>query len=57
MKCILDRKDRINSILNNNRCSIDQSLNCLDQGINSGISFNCRSPCSPCRPCPVVYGC
>ena len=54
MKCILDRKDRINNVLNNNRCSIDQSLNCLDKGINCGINFNCRSPC---RPCPVVYGC
>ena len=54
MKCILDRKERINNVLNNNRCSIDQSLNCLDQGINRGVNFNCRSPC---RPCPVVYEC
>jgi len=52
MKCILDRKERINNVLNNNRCSIDQSLNCLDQGINRGVV--CRSPC---RPCPVVYEC
>ena len=57
MKCILDRKERINSVLTNNRCSIDNSLNCLDQGINCRISFNCRSPCTPCRPCPAVYGC
>jgi nucleoprotein TPR len=54
MKCILDRKERINNVLNNNRCSIDQSLNCLDQGINRGVNFNCYSPC---RPCPVVYEC
>ena len=54
MKCILDRKERINNVLNNNRCSIDQSLNCLDQGINRGVNFNCHSPC---RPCPVVYEC
>lgn len=30
MKYILNRKDRINSILINNRCTLDKSLNCLD---------------------------
>ena len=51
MKCILDRKDRINTLLANNRCSIDQSLNNLDEGINRVRSFNCRNPCT------VVYEC
>ena len=51
MKCILDRKDRINSVLVNNRCSIDQSLNCLDEGINKCRTINCATPCC------VVYDC
>ena len=51
MKCILDRKDRINSVLANNRCTIDQSLNNLDDYINRGKCFNCRNPCG------VVYEC
>lgn len=51
MKCILDRKDRINSVLVNNRCTIDQSLNNLDDFINKGKCFNC------CNPCGVVYEC
>ena len=41
---ILDRKDRINSLLLNNRSTIDQSLNDLDECINRGKSFSCRTP-------------
>ena len=43
---ILDRKDRINSVLMNNRCQIDQSLNDLDHYINRGNCINYRSPCN-----------
>ena len=60
MKCILDRKERIHSVLANNRCTIDQSLNNLDDYINRGKCFNCRnpsSPCSPCSPCKHIYEC
>ena len=49
MKSILDRKERINSVLMSNRCTIDQSLNSLDEYINKGKCFNCRSPC--CYDC------
>ena len=49
MKSILDRKERINSVLMNNRCTIDQSLNNLDDYINKGNCFNCRTPC--CYEC------
>ena len=58
MKCILDRKERINSVLANNRCTIDQSLNNLDDYINRGKCFNCRNPssrCNPCSPCKHIY--
>ena len=41
---ILDRKDRINSLLLNNRSTIDQSLNDLDECINRGKSSSCRTP-------------
>ena len=51
MKCILDRKDRINSVLVNNRCTIDQSLNNLDDYINKGKCFNCRNPCGAMYEC------
>ena len=34
---ILNRKDRITSLLMNNRSIIDQSLNELDEGINRGL--------------------
>ena len=36
MILILNRKDRINSLLMSNRSTIDQSLNNLDEGINRG---------------------
>ena len=49
MKSILDRKERINSVLMNNRCTIDQSLNNLDDYINKGNCFNCRTHC--CYEC------
>ena len=57
MKCILDRKDRINSVLVNNRCTINQSLNNLDEHINRGKCFNYNSPCNPCSPCRHIYEC
>ena len=41
---ILDRKDRINSLLLSNRSTIDQSLNDLDECINRGKSSSCRTP-------------
>lgn len=34
MRNVLNRKDRINSVLSNNRCRIDNSLNNLDDYIN-----------------------
>ena len=49
MKCILDRKERINSVIMNNRCTIDKSLNNLDEYINRGKCFNCGIPC--CHQC------
>ena len=50
MKSILDRKERINSVLMSNRCTIDQSLNNLDNYINKGKCFvSCRNPC--CYEC------
>ena len=51
MKCILDRKERINSVLANNRCNIDQSLNNLDDYINRGKCLNCRNPCNHIYEC------
>ena len=45
MKSILNRKERINSVLMSNRANIDQSLNSLDAYINKGKCFNCVSPC------------
>ena len=51
MKCILDRKERINSVLANNRCNIDQSLNNLDEYINRGKCLNCRNPCNHIYEC------
>ena len=61
MKSILDRKERINSVLVSNRCTIDQSLNNLDAYINKGKCINCVPPCSPCcspyPPCSHIYEC
>lgn len=51
MKSILDRKDRINSVLMNNRCTIDQSLNNLDVYINKGKCLNCITPCIHVHEC------
>ena len=50
MRCILDRKERINSVLVSNRCAIDNSLNSLDEYINRTNNFNCLIPC--CHECP-----
>ncbi len=50
MRSILDRKERINSVLVSNRCTIDKSLNNLGEYINRGNSINCRIPC--CHECP-----
>ena len=41
---ILNRKDRITSLLMNNRNIIDQSLNDLDEGINRGKGLDSRTP-------------
>ena len=57
MKCILNRKDRINSVLVNNRCTIDQSLNNLDEQINRGKCLNCISPCYSCSSCSTCSPC
>ena len=45
MKSILDRKDRINSVLVSNRCTIDKSLSNFDEYINRRKCFNCPNPC------------
>ena len=41
MQAILNRKDRISSLLMSNRSTIDQSLNNLDEFINRGNRFVC----------------
>lgn len=41
MQAILNRKDRITSLLMSNRSTIDQSLNNLDEFINRGNRFVC----------------
>ena len=51
MKCILNRKERINSILASNRYNIDQSLNNLDEYINKGNFPNCINPCNQVYEC------
>lgn len=51
MRCILDRQDRINSVLASNRCTIDQSLNSLDKGINKIKCINCVTPCNVICDC------
>ena len=43
---VLNRKDRINSLLMSNRSTIDQSLNNLDECINNRRSIGCRTSCS-----------
>ena len=44
MISILNRKDRIGSLLMSNRSTIDQSLNNLDECINRGKNFASRTP-------------
>ena len=51
MRCILDRKERINSLLMNNRCTLDQSLNCLSKCVNK------RNCLNQINPCPMPYHC
>ena len=51
MHTILNRQDRISSLLMNNRSTIDQSLNNLDECINRGKCFVCRSTCSCSTTC------
>ena len=41
MISILNRKDRISSLLMSNRSTIDHSLNNLDEGINRGNFVSC----------------
>ena len=43
MISILNRKDRISSLLMSNRSTIDHSLNNLDEGINRGNFVSCSS--------------
>ena len=51
MKFILNRKERINSVLASNRYNIDQSLNNLDEYINKGKFPNCINPCHQVYEC------
>ena len=51
MKSILDRKERISSVLMSNRCTIDQSLNNLDAYINNRKCCDCPTPCTPIYDC------
>ena len=44
MISILNRKDRIGTLLMSNRSTIDQSLNNLDEFINRGNNFGSRTP-------------
>ena len=46
MISILNRKDRISSLLMSNRSTIDQSLNNLDECINRGQNYGSRTPCN-----------
>jgi chromosome segregation ATPase len=48
-KYVLDRKKRISSLLLNNRNTIDQSLNNLDEGINKRNNYENYSPISKSR--------
>ena len=43
---VLNRKDRISSLLMSNRSTIDQSLNNLDEYINNRKSFGSKTSCS-----------
>ena len=48
-KYVLDRKKRISNLLINNRNTIDQSLNNLDEGINKRNNYENYSPMSKSR--------
>ena len=55
MRNVLNRKDRINSVLSNNRCRIDKSLNNLDEYING--EKRCNSPGCFKHCCHGFYEC
>ena len=55
MKNVLNRKDRINSVLVNNRCRIDKSLNHLDEYING--EKRCNSPGFLRHCCHGIHEC
>lgn len=55
MRNVLNRKDRINSVLSNNRCRIDNSLNNLDDYING--EKRCKSPRCFNHCCYGIYDC
>ena len=55
MRNVLNRKDRINSVLVSNRCRIDKSLNNLDDYING--EKRCNSPKYFNHCCHPVYEC
>ena len=46
MQAILNRQDRISSLLMSNRSTIDQSLNNLDECINRGNYLACKTLCN-----------
>ena len=46
MSSILNRKERISSVLMNNKSTIDKSLNSLDECINSGKCYENRKTCT-----------
>jgi chromosome segregation ATPase len=55
MRTVLNRKDRINSVLTSNRCRIDKSLNSLDGYING--EKGCYSPKCFNHCCHGLYEC
>ena len=55
MRNVLNRKDRINSVLTSNRCRIDKSLNSLDGYING--EKGCYSPKCFNHCCHGLYEC
>ena len=55
MRNVLNRKDRINSVLTSNRCRIDKSLNNLDDYING--ERGCHSPKCFNHCCHGLYDC
>ena len=55
MKNVLNRKDRISSVLTSNRCRIDKSLNNLDEYING--ERRCNSPNYLRHCCHGLHNC